>query len=91
MLFDEAVLRRHIGGPAVMYEQLRHIAALGESRRIRVHVLLFGAGHHALMEGPVKLMWCEDLPPVAYVEGLPSGRVWEIPAVVRQGHPSSPP
>ncbi|WP_455359015.1 helix-turn-helix domain-containing protein [Streptomyces sp. SYSU K21746] len=84
MLFDEAVLRRHIGSPAVMCEQLWHIAELGESRRIRVHVLPFGAGYHALMEGPVKLMWFEDLPPVAYVEGLKSGRVWEIPAVVRQ-------
>ncbi|MEU3251337.1 helix-turn-helix transcriptional regulator [Streptomyces sp. NPDC006997] len=83
-MFDEAVLRRPIGGPAVMCEQLRHIVALGESHRIRVHVLPFSRGYHALLEGFVSLMWFEDLPPVAYVEGLKSGRLWELPSVVRE-------
>ncbi|KUO18940.1 helix-turn-helix domain-containing protein [Streptomyces dysideae] len=83
-LFDEAVLRRAIGDAAVMCGQLRHIVALGESNRIRVHVLPFSAGYHALMEGFVSLMWFEDLPPIAYVEGLKSGRVWELPSVVRE-------
>ncbi|WP_415948117.1 helix-turn-helix domain-containing protein [Streptomyces sp. KLOTTS4A1] len=84
VLLDEAVLRRPIGGPAVMCEQLCHIAALGESRRIRVHVLPFSVGFHALMEGVVSLMWFEELPPVAYVEGLKTGRVLETPSVVRE-------
>ncbi|QHY96236.1 Helix-turn-helix protein [Streptomyces sp. S4.7] len=83
-MLDEAVLRRPIGGPATMCEQLRHIVALGESRRIRVHVLPFEVGAHALLEGFVSLMWFDDLPPIAYVEGLKSGRVWELPSVVRQ-------
>ncbi|MFE5633383.1 Scr1 family TA system antitoxin-like transcriptional regulator [Streptomyces sp. NPDC056463] len=84
VLMDEAVLRQHIGGPAVMCEQLRHIAKLGESRRIRVHVLPFTVGAHAMLEGFVSLMWFADLPPIAYVEGLKSGRVWETPSVVRE-------
>ncbi|MFI6469331.1 Scr1 family TA system antitoxin-like transcriptional regulator [Streptomyces sp. NPDC050516] len=83
-LLDEAVLRRRIGGPTVMCEQLRHIAALAESRRIRVHVLPFDTGFHALLEGIVSLMWFADLPPIAYVEGLRTGRVWELPSVVRE-------
>ncbi|MFF7358018.1 Scr1 family TA system antitoxin-like transcriptional regulator [Streptomyces filipinensis] len=83
-LLDEAVLRRPIGGPAVMCEQLRHIAILGESHRIRVHVLPFSVGYHALLEGFVSLMWFEDLPPVAYTEGLKSGRIWELSSVVRE-------
>ncbi|MGW1889533.1 helix-turn-helix domain-containing protein [Streptomyces sp. NPDC002004] len=83
-LLDEAVLRRPIGGSAVMCEQLRHIARLGESRRIRVHVLPFHVGYYKLLEGLVSLMWFEELPPVAYVEGLETGKVWEIPSVVRQ-------
>ncbi|WP_351226272.1 DUF5753 domain-containing protein [Streptomyces sp. NPDC002133] len=78
------VLRRPIGGPAVMCEQLRHILALGESRRIRVHVLPYEVGAHALLEGFVSLMRFDDLPAIAYVEGLKSGRVWELPSVVRQ-------
>ncbi|MEU7056868.1 helix-turn-helix transcriptional regulator [Streptomyces sp. NPDC046197] len=83
-LFDEAVLRRPVGGPAVMCEQLRHIAALGESHRIRVHVLPFSVGYHALLEGFVSLMWFEELPPIAYAEGLKSGRIWELSSVVRE-------
>ncbi|MFD3945035.1 Scr1 family TA system antitoxin-like transcriptional regulator [Streptomyces sp. NPDC058579] len=84
VILDEAVLRQHIGGPAVMCEQLRHIVELGESRRVRVHVLPFTVGYHALMEGVVSLMWFKDQPPIAYVEGLKSGRVWETPSVVRE-------
>ncbi|WP_329121303.1 helix-turn-helix domain-containing protein [Streptomyces sp. NBC_01465] len=83
-LLDEAVLRRPIGGPAVMCEQLRHIVTLAESRRVRVHVLPFSVGYHSLLEGFVSLMWFEELPPIAYVEGLKSGRVWELPSVVRE-------
>lgn len=84
VLLDEAVLRRPIGGPEVMREQLRHIATLGESNRIRAHVLPFSVGYHALMEGFVSLMWFEDLPPIAYAEGLRSGRILELPSVVRE-------
>jgi transcriptional regulator with XRE-family HTH domain len=82
-LLDEAVLRRVVGGPAVMCEQLRHIAELGESRRIRVHVLPYSVGAHALQAGFLSLMWFEDMPPIAYAEGVNSGRLLEIPSVVR--------
>ncbi|MFE9022368.1 Scr1 family TA system antitoxin-like transcriptional regulator [Streptomyces sp. NPDC007808] len=82
-LLDEAVLRRVVGGPAVMCEQLRHIAELGASRRIRVHVLPYSVGAHALQEGFVSLMWFDDLPPIAYAEGIKSGRILELPSEVR--------
>ncbi|POX57113.1 transcriptional regulator [Streptomyces sp. Ru71] len=84
ILLDEAVLRRKIGGPRVMCEQLRHIAELGDSNRIRVHVLPFSVGYHALLEGFVSLMRFEDMPPIAYTEGLKSGRIWELPSVVHE-------
>ncbi|MER5300203.1 helix-turn-helix transcriptional regulator [Streptomyces lasiicapitis] len=83
-LLDEAVLRRPVGGPGVMCEQLCHIAELGDRHRIRVHVLPFSVGPHALLEGFVSLMWFKDLPPVAYLEALKTGRVLENPAVVRE-------
>ncbi|MFH8991599.1 Scr1 family TA system antitoxin-like transcriptional regulator [Streptomyces sp. NPDC017940] len=82
-LLDEAVLRRPVGGAEVMCPQLRHIANLGERGRIRVHVLPFAVGPHVLLDGFVTLMWFNELPPVAYVEGLNTGRVLEDPAVVR--------
>jgi transcriptional regulator with XRE-family HTH domain len=82
-LLDEAVLRRVVGGPTVMCEQLRHIAKLGASRRIRVHVLPYSVGAHALQAGFLSLMWFEDLPPIAYAEGVNSGRIMELPSMVR--------
>jgi transcriptional regulator with XRE-family HTH domain len=84
VLLDEAVLRRPIGGPAVMAEQLGHIAELGERERIRAHVLPFGVGVHPLLAGALTLMWFDDAPPLAYVEGLKSGSLLELPTVVHQ-------
>ncbi|MGW2424215.1 helix-turn-helix domain-containing protein [Streptomyces sp. NPDC001709] len=83
-LLDEAVLRRVVGGPVVMCEQLRHIVELGASRRIRVHVLPYSVGPHALLVGFLSLMWFEDLPPIAYAEGVNSGRIIELPSMVRE-------
>jgi transcriptional regulator with XRE-family HTH domain len=80
-LLDEGVLRRPFGGPAIMAEQLRHVAALGERDRIRVHVLPFGVGI-PLLAGSVSLMWFEDQPPIAYSEGHYLGAVHDSPSVV---------
>lgn len=82
-LLDEAVLRRPVGGCEVMAAQLRHIIDLGE-RRIRVHVLPFSAGAHALMEGPVTLLRFHEMAPLAYSEGLDTGTVLDSPAAVEQ-------
>ncbi|MFI1732041.1 Scr1 family TA system antitoxin-like transcriptional regulator [Streptomyces acidicola] len=81
-LLDEAVLRRVVGSPAVMCEQLRHITELAASRRIRVHVLPYSVGAHALQAGFLSLMWFEDLPPIAYAEGVNSGRILELSSAV---------
>ncbi|WP_432106908.1 helix-turn-helix domain-containing protein [Streptomyces sp. AA1529] len=82
-LLDEAVLRRPVGGHRAMAEKLRHIVHLGE-HRIRVHVLPFDVGAHALMESGVTLMRFADMAPLAYVEGLNTGTVLDSPAVVEQ-------
>ncbi|MCH0540089.1 helix-turn-helix transcriptional regulator [Streptomyces sp. MUM 203J] len=83
-LMDEAVLRRPVGGPAVMAEQLSHIVELGERRRVHTHVLPFRVGAHALGEGMLMLMRFEELPPIAYVEGWKTGKVWDLLSRVEQ-------
>lgn len=83
-LLDEAVLRRPIGGRAVMAKQLRHIVGLVEAKRVRVHVLPFALGAHPLMDGLQTLMWFEDQPPAAYSEGTLIGRVHDSPAQVQR-------
>ncbi|MYY86636.1 MULTISPECIES: helix-turn-helix transcriptional regulator [unclassified Streptomyces] len=83
-LLDEAVLRRVIGSPAVMAEQLRHVEALVKSGRVRVHVLPLTLGFHPLLESMLTLMWFEDQPPVAYSEGVCMGKVHDSPSTVHQ-------
>lgn len=81
-LVDEHVLRRPVGGPAAMAAQLRHIADLTCRGRVRTHVIPFSAGAHALLESMIVLMRFADAPPVAYVEGVQTGRVLDDPSVV---------
>ncbi|MFJ1644846.1 helix-turn-helix domain-containing protein [Streptomyces sp. NPDC088258] len=81
-VLDEAVLRRPVGGPAVMAEALSHVARLVRKRRIIVQVLPFGEGAHAALEGAVKLMAFDDAPPLAYLEGMGSGQLLDDPASV---------
>jgi transcriptional regulator with XRE-family HTH domain len=83
-LIDEPVLRRMVGGPKVMAEQIMHIVRLAESERIRVHILPFDMGFHTLMDGMLTLMWFEDQPPAAYSEGLSIGQLHDSPSVVQQ-------
>ncbi|GAA1925354.1 helix-turn-helix transcriptional regulator [Streptomyces sodiiphilus] len=83
-LLDEAVLRRPVGSPRVMAEQITHLVRLVESGRIRVHVLPFGLGLHPLMQSMLTLMWFEDQPPVAYSEGVQIGKVHDSPSTVER-------
>ncbi|MFD7612866.1 helix-turn-helix domain-containing protein [Streptomyces sp. NPDC059828] len=83
-LLDEMVLRRPVGGRAVMAEQIMHIIQLVESRRVRVHVLPLSLGVHPLMQSMLTLMWFEDQPPAAYSEGVSIGKVHDSPTVVQR-------
>ncbi|MER6130579.1 helix-turn-helix transcriptional regulator [Streptomyces sp. NPDC001815] len=81
-ILDEVVVRRPVGGPHAMVEQLRHIAALVRRNRIIVQVLPLSEGAHAGLDGLFKLMTFDDAPPIAYVQGVQTGRLLDDPAVV---------
>lgn len=52
VILDEAVLRRPVGGPAVMREQYGHLAEVAGRPGVTIAVLPFEAGpHHALGAG----------------------------------------
>ncbi|WP_329039913.1 helix-turn-helix transcriptional regulator [Streptomyces sp. NBC_00178] len=85
-LLDEAVLQRRIGGPAVMAEQLRSIARLADAGRIRLHIVPFEVGAHALLQSLVTLLNFADSAPVAYVEGFKTGHLMDDPALVSASH-----
>ncbi|QLE73439.1 helix-turn-helix domain-containing protein [Streptomyces rectiverticillatus] len=81
VVLDESVIRRMIGGAAVMHEQLGHAAALARRRRAIVQVLPYAAGASAL-SSMLTLMTFEDAPPVAYNEGPTNGCLLDDPAAV---------
>lgn len=83
-LLDEAVLRRPVGGPEVMTEQIEHILGLAENGRVRVYVIPMALGAYHLLQGMLTLMWFDDQPPMAYSEGLSVGKVHDSPAVVQR-------
>lgn len=88
VLLDEAALRRCVGGPQVMAEQLRKVVGMTESGRLRLHVLTLASGAHALQESMLYLLSFADAAPVAYVEGLHTGRLMDDPALVEACHTS---
>lgn len=51
VVINEAVLRRQVGGPQIMREQLRQLAALADRPNVIVQVLPFTAGAHPAMTG----------------------------------------
>jgi transcriptional regulator with XRE-family HTH domain len=50
-VLDEATLRRQVGGPAVMQEQLLHLAEMAARPNITLQVLPFVKGSHPAMTG----------------------------------------
>lgn len=81
-VLDETVIRRSVGGPAVIAGALRHIVGLIRTHRVIVQVLPFRAGAHSSMGGTLKLMTFEDAPPLAYVQGNAMGVLLDDPATV---------
>jgi transcriptional regulator with XRE-family HTH domain len=70
-VFDEAVLRRPIGGPAVMNSQLLTLAEAARRPNVTIRVLPYDAGAHAGLDGRFTILSYpnpED-PDIAYVEG----------------------
>ncbi|WP_299527596.1 helix-turn-helix transcriptional regulator [uncultured Streptomyces sp.] len=87
-LLDEAALRRCVGGRQVMAEQLLKLAEMADSGRLRLHVLTLASGAHALLEGMLYLLNFADAAPLAYVEGLRTGRLIDDPTLVEACHTS---
>ncbi|MEU9508978.1 helix-turn-helix transcriptional regulator [Micromonospora sp. NPDC048170] len=71
---DEAVLRRPIGGPRVMRDQVVALMEATRSPNIRLQVIPFAAGGHAAAGGAFTILRFGDreLPDVVYIEQLTS-------------------
>jgi transcriptional regulator with XRE-family HTH domain len=74
-VIDEGVLRRPIGGPAVMREQLRAIVAACAEPHVRVQVVPSSIGAYAGLSGPFVLATTEDHRIAGYLDNLLKGQV----------------
>ncbi|RKN50048.1 XRE family transcriptional regulator [Micromonospora costi] len=71
---DEAALRRPIGGPDVMRDQLTALIEATRSPNIRLQIIPFAAGGHAAAGGAFTILRFgdQDLPDIVYIEQLTS-------------------
>jgi len=71
VMLDEAVLRRPLGGAAVMREQLDRILAVAKYPNVTVQVVPFRIGAHPALESNfIVLEFAGQAPSIVYVEGL---------------------
>ncbi|MGA6170810.1 helix-turn-helix domain-containing protein [Streptomyces sp. NPDC012600] len=84
IILDEAVLRRPVGGAAVMRGQLEKLLSMAEEPSITVQVLPFDQGAHGALAGSLSLLVMPDGTQIAYTEGAHNGQLTEEPDEVEQ-------
>jgi hypothetical protein len=77
VLLDEGVLRRPVGGNAVMAGQVRHLIESAGRPNIVIQVIPASVGAHQGMSGNFVIADFEDAPPVAYQDTAARGQIIE--------------
>ncbi|MFD7867251.1 helix-turn-helix domain-containing protein [Streptomyces sp. NPDC059783] len=83
-IIDEAALRRQMGCPAAMHQQLASLLAQADTPNSSIQVMPFSAGLHYLMGSALTLLTLADGTKVAYEEGIEAGHLYEDGAKVAQ-------
>jgi hypothetical protein len=70
IVLNEAALRRQVGGPATMREQLERLIEVSRQTKVVVQVLTFAAGAHPAMDGAFNILRFPEFadPDVVYVQ-----------------------
>ena len=81
---DEAVLRRLIGGPEVMREQIEHLIEMAAHPSVTLQIVPFRVGGHSAAGGPFSILrFAEpELSDVVYLEQLTSALYIDKPTEV---------
>ncbi|MFF7634475.1 helix-turn-helix transcriptional regulator [Kitasatospora sp. NPDC008050] len=72
-VLDEGVLRRPIGGPAVMVTQLGHLEALTDRTNVVIQIAPYQLAEHRPLSHPVTLLTLPNRSMVGYTETLQRG------------------
>src|SRR5579864_8644652 len=72
LIMDEGAIRRNIGGPVVMRNQLEHLIQASRWTNVTMQILAFEAGAHAGLVGPFSILEFPERTDsdVAYTESL---------------------
>ncbi|TDD07982.1 XRE family transcriptional regulator [Nonomuraea deserti] len=81
-VIDEAVVRRTLGGPETMREQIVFLLDVTAERNVTVQIMPFDRGGHAAAGGPFSILRFpeRELPDVVYMEQLTSALYLDKPA-----------
>lgn len=80
-LIDEKALRRPVGGPEVMIDQLKHLVAMSERSDVLIQIVPVAEGDYAGLVGPFMIAKLSGAD-FAYRDGAPRGQVLETPGDV---------
>jgi transcriptional regulator with XRE-family HTH domain len=83
-VLHESVLHRLIGDPAVMHDQLVHLADMASRPNVSVHVVPSGIGAHAGLSGDLSLASGDGTPDVLHTDAVPEGHTTETRSLVRR-------
>jgi hypothetical protein len=86
VVLDEAVVRRQVGGPTVMVEQLERLIEAAKRPNVTLQVLAFASGAHAGMDGEFTIYHYREPadPDLVYIENTGSDLYLEAPEVTRR-------
>ncbi|MGW0436226.1 helix-turn-helix domain-containing protein [Micromonospora sp. NPDC003197] len=79
-VFDEYVLRRPVGGPAVMREQLLHLVEVGTRHHVHLHVVPVSVGAYVGLNGAFVIASPGEGDDVAYLDNQLKGHIVQNPA-----------
>jgi transcriptional regulator with XRE-family HTH domain len=85
-IIDESVVRRIVGGPGAMSEQLQRLLDAGEQTNVTIQILPFTAGEHVFLGGSAALLEFPERAhsDVVYLEGLAGDYYEEQPQEVER-------
>ncbi|TDB96624.1 helix-turn-helix transcriptional regulator [Actinomadura sp. 7K534] len=83
VVLDETVLRRTVGSPEIMREQLNHLLEVSKRINTMLQVVPISAGYHAGLGGSFTLLTFDDRPDLAYTESAGEGLLIERPDRIR--------
>jgi Domain of unknown function (DUF5753) len=86
VVLEEATVRREVGGPAVMAEQLERLIEVAKPPNVTLQVLPFSSGEHPGMDGDFTILHYRESadPDVVYIENTGGDMYLEAREVTRR-------